>query len=80
MDFNSVHFQENVGEVGSRAMQRFLITSLIQQDGTKKTMIINDWQDVQDSKYRYIAIEDMGMIIIRIVIDDFFACEVVWEC
>jgi hypothetical protein len=77
--FNSVHFQHNVGEVGSRLLQRLLVVQLSIQDGDNIPFIINDWVDVQNDRYRYIAIDDMGKKIIRIVIDEFFACEVVWE-
>lgn len=81
--FNSPHFQETVGEVGSRNMQRLLVTQMTIQaeNGEQKnvSMLINDWIDVQVDKYRYIAIDDMGILIIRIVIAEFFACEVVWE-
>ena len=42
-------------------------------------MIINDWVDVQDGKYRFLAIDDMGQIVIRIVIAEYFACEVAWK-
>ncbi|WP_148639428.1 hypothetical protein [Aquimarina longa] len=81
--FNSVHFQQNFGEVGSRNMQRLLVTQMIvkSEDGKEKniSMVINDWIDVQDDLYRFIAIDDMGMLIIRIVIAEYFACEVAWE-
>lgn len=77
--FNSVHFQQNAGEVGSRSLQRLLVVQLSMQDGKKHSLLFNDWVDVQNDRYRYIAIDDMGRIIIRIVIDDFFGCEVVWE-
>lgn len=79
VEFNSVHFQENVGEIGSRSIQRFLVTTLTALDGRNINLIFNDWVDVQENRYRYIAIDDMGMIIIRIVIDEFFACEAIWE-
>ncbi len=79
VDFNSVHFQENVGEIGSRSMQRFLVTSLINKNGGQDNFIINDWLDVQDNKYRYITIDDQGMVIVRIVIDEIWGCEVAWE-
>lgn len=79
IDFESVHFQENVGEIGSRSMQRLMVTNIIMQDGSSMNMVINDWLDVQDDRYRYMAIDDMGMIIIRIVIDEFFGCEIIWE-
>jgi hypothetical protein len=42
-------------------------------------MVVNDWVDVQNDQYRYIAIDDMGTVIIRIVISEYYACEVGWE-
>lgn len=78
-DFYSAHFQENIGEVGSRSMQRLLVTSLINHNGKQDNFIINDWIDVQNNKYRYIAIDDMGMVIVRIVIDEIWGCEVAWK-
>ena len=82
-DFNAVHFQEIVGEIGSRNMQRLLVTQMTQmsENGTSKTinMIINDWLDVQDDLYRYLTINDMGSIVIRIVIAEYFACEIEWK-
>ncbi|WP_148285376.1 hypothetical protein [Flavobacterium sp. B17] len=79
IDFNSVHFQQNVGEIGSRSMQQLLVTTLINHNGENINVIINDWVDVQENKYRYIAIDDMGKIIVRIVFDELWGCEVVWE-
>ncbi len=81
--FHSVHFQHMTGEVGSRNMQRLMVTqmTITGEDGELKNidMLINDWVDVQDDQYRYIAIDDMSTSIIRIVIAEYFACEVVWE-
>lgn len=81
--FASVHFQQVVGEVGSRNMQRLLVTQMtIMSENDEQHnvgMLINDWIDVQDDQYRYIAIDDMGMLVIRIVIAEYFACEVAWE-
>lgn len=80
--FHSVHFQEIFGEVGSRNMQRLLVMQMPVQheNGEQRNlgMLINDWVDVQDNLYRYIAIDDMGMLIIRIVVAEYFACEVGW--
>jgi len=80
--FHSVHFQQILGEIGARNMQRLLVTQMIMQSETGEQknirMLINDWIDVQDNQYRYIAIDDMGVIIIRIVIAEYFACEVAW--
>lgn len=81
--FDSVHFQEVLGEVGSRNMQRLLVTQMTIRDENgelrKVDMIINDWVDVQDDRYRYQAIDDMGQVIIRIVIAEYLACEIIWE-
>jgi hypothetical protein len=80
--FNSVHFQQVFGEVASRNMQRLMVTQMIRlsENGEQQNlgMLINDWVDVQDNQYRFIAIDDMGQIIIRIVIAEYFACEVAW--
>jgi len=80
--FDSVHFQHTLGEVGSRNMQRQLVMqmTMLSEDGEQKYggMIINDWIDVQNERYRYNAIDDMGVQIIRIVIAEYFACEVAW--
>jgi len=80
--FHSVHFQEILGEIGSRNQQRLIVMQMTIPCGTGEQqnvgMLINDWIDVQDKSYRYIAIDDMGMLIIRIVIAEFYACEVSW--
>lgn len=60
-------------------MQRFLVTTFTQQDGNQNNFIINDWLDVQNNRYRYITIDDMGMIIVRIVIEEIWGCEIAWE-
>jgi hypothetical protein len=77
--FNSVHFQEMIGEDESRSMQRlFLMQMTCQMENGQHqntNLLINDWVDVQGHLYRYIAIEDMGLLIIRIVIAEYFAWE-----
>lgn len=81
-EFNAVHFQHIFGEIGSRNLQRLLVMQMAYptETGEKQNveMLVNDWIDVQDDHYRYIAIDDMGYLIIRIVIAEFFACEVGW--
>lgn len=80
--FNSAHFQQIFGEVGSRNMQRLMVMQMarLAENGEHQNigMIVNDWVDVQDDQYRYIAIDDMGVKIIRIVIAEFYGCEVAW--
>jgi hypothetical protein len=80
--FDSIHFQQVFGEVGSRNIQRLLVTQItrLNENGEQQNerMIFNDWIDVQDDRYRYIAIDDMGQIVIRVVVAEYLACEVAW--
>jgi hypothetical protein len=81
--FDSVHFQQVFGEVVSRNMQRLLVTQITRRNENGETqnevVIINDWIDVQNDRYRYIAIEDMDQIVIRVVVAEYLACEVAWR-
>lgn len=70
------------GEVGSRGMQRLLVTQLKLESTTGQAstmnLVINDWVDVQGGRYRYHASDDTGGVKIKIVIAEFLACEVSW--
>ncbi len=81
--FNLVYIQQIGGEIGSRNIQRLLVTQItrLDENGEQQNIeiIINDWIDVQDGKYRFLAIEDMGQIVIRIVIAEYFTCEIAWS-
>lgn len=81
--FDLAHYQQISGELGSRNMQRLLvmqITRLTEAGELQNVeMLINDWINVQDDRYRFLAIDDMSQILIRIVIAEYFACEVVWN-
>jgi hypothetical protein len=57
-------------EVGSRAMMRCLVA--------EGCMYRSDWIDVQSGRYRYFSLAE-GAAIIRIVLSEYLACEVVWE-
>lgn len=76
------HVQQMFGEVGSRGLQRQLVTELTMQSQTGETkklgLLINDWIDVQNGRYRYLAIDDGAEVRIKIVIGDYLACEVAW--
>ena len=82
-EFNSVHFQNTFGEVGSRGLRRMLVTQVVLPfktgERTELRLLVNDWVDVQEGCYRYLAIDDHGGIVIRIVIADYLACEVGWR-
>ena len=81
-DFDASHVIETFGEIGSRQSQRLFITqvSLTSATGEQSMLglVINDWLDVQDGCYRYLAIDDEGEIKIKIVIREYLACEVTW--
>jgi hypothetical protein len=82
--FDICDFPQTFGEIGSRGMQRLIITQLTMRSasGEMSTLslpIINDWIEVQTGRYRYIAIDYGSEIVIRIVIGEYLACEVVWE-
>jgi hypothetical protein len=80
--FDSPHQQQMFGEVGSRGIQRLLVTemTLRAKSGEESTMnlLFNNWVDVQDGHYRYLAVDDVGGIVIRIMIAEYLACEVAW--
>lgn len=81
--FETPHIVSVFGEVGSRSMQRMLVAQVALEstkDGTKKelNLILNDWVDVQEDRYRYLAIDDTAGIEIRLVIGEYLACKVCW--
>ncbi len=81
--FEASHFVQTFGEIGSRGLQRLLVTQLTLQSATGKLstvdVLINDWVDVQDGRYRYHAIADGHCVIVKIVIGEYLASEVTWE-
>jgi len=56
-------------ELGSRAMRRMLIAG---------SEVHSDWIEVQEGQYRYLAVTG-GELMIRIVIGEYLACEVIWD-
>lgn len=81
--FNAVHIQQLFGEIGSRNMQRMFAAEVMLKSESgaqeKLQVVVNDWVDVQEGRYRYLAIDDIHGVIIRIVISDYLACEVGWS-
>lgn len=80
--YEASHVVRTFGEIGSRGSQRLLVTevALESANGEKRKMglLINDWLDVQDGRYRYLVIDESGEIRIKIVIGEYLACEVLW--
>lgn len=82
-DFDSAHVQQLFGEIGSRNYQRLQVAQVTLQSEAGElhqvAVLINDWINVQDDRYRYLAIDDVGELVIRIVVSEYLACEVVWR-
>jgi hypothetical protein len=81
--YNASHVVQLFGEVGSRGLQRLLVTQFVVRSGDGRdsmlSLLINDWVDVQDGRYRHLAIDDCGAVKIRIVIAEYLACEITWS-
>ena len=80
--FNAPYIPQLFGEVGSRGMQRTLLTTLTLEgpngERSEVPLFFNDWIEVQEGRYRYLAIDDADGIRVKIVISEYLACEVVW--
>lgn len=81
--FDAAHVQQMFGEVGSRGLQRMQAVQMVLQsekgEGAQSGFLLNDWVDVQDGYYRYLTIDDVGGLVIRIVVAEYLACEVAWR-
>lgn len=81
--FESCEVTPMYGEIGSRGMQRMLVAQFDFQSrsGEKQTggMMINDWVDVQQGRYRYHATDFGDLIRIKFVISEYLACVVEWK-
>ena len=71
------HFEEvptsSAGrEVGTRAMQRIAVLA------AWNTTVDYGWIEVQPKRYRYFAVADGAQIMVRIVVGEYLACEVIW--
>lgn len=81
--YDAPHLIQVLGEIGSRGSRRELVTQLLLQSPTGElltlNMLINNWIDVQEGRYRYLAVDDTEGASIRMVIAEFLACEVSWR-
>ena len=68
--FASYHLNK-LPEVGSRSLQNLLIRG--------NDTVHSHWTIVQDNNYKYSVIDDMGLLIVRIVVWDYLAIEVIWD-
>ncbi len=63
-------------EVGSRMMQRALI---VHRPGDSQEVYFDSWQDVQDGVYRYAVSQESDGILVRMVLREYIAAEVLWD-
>lgn len=81
--FDAFHVVQTFGEIGSRSTQRMQVMQVTlksAQTGELATqgLLVNDWVDVQEGRYRYLTSDDRGEIRVKIVIREYLACEVIW--
>jgi hypothetical protein len=80
--YEASHVTPLLGEIGSRRMQRLLVTQVTLESsmGQSSTLrlLVNDWIEVQDGRYRYLAADEAGAVRIKIVIGEYLACDVSW--
>jgi hypothetical protein len=82
-EFDAGHFPGLLPEVGSRASQRIMAVqpTLTAQAGRVISLpgfAMQDWQEVQDKRYSYLATADGSEIRVRIVIGGYMGCDVRW--
>ena len=81
--FDAPHLPEMYSEVGSRGLQRVQVVQMTLQgpggESRVAAFLINDWIDVQDGRYRYLAIDECNRLDIRLVIGEYLAAQVLWE-
>ncbi|WP_254972836.1 hypothetical protein [Cyanobium sp. Candia 9D4] len=82
-EFDAPEVVTLIGEIGSRGMQRLKVAEIkmVSPSGeeTRQQIILNDWIEVQQQRYRYLASDQAGIISIRMVIGEYLAAEVTWE-
>lgn len=81
--FEDVHMSNLYPEVGSRAMQRMAVAqfTFASLDGTEQQhheILLNDWIEVQEGQYRYLAYEDHSGVHVKIVISEYLYCYACW--
>lgn len=80
--FDAPQIVDLFGEVGSRGMQRMVVTHVaaVDQEGDTRSFdfLINEWVDVQEGSYRYFAAEGPNGVLVRFVIAEYLAAEVWW--
>ena len=82
-EFDAPEITEQIGEVGSRNIQRMYILDTVLCSPTGElvntSLVVNDWVEVQEGIYRYHAIHSHEGVTIKIVLYEYIACELFWK-
>ncbi|PVB76066.1 hypothetical protein CUR65_10480 [Salmonella enterica subsp. enterica serovar Legon] len=82
-DFESDRFAYILSEVGSRNSQKILVidTKMVSQENKELhiPIFITPWIDVQEGRYRYFVDDSSDDIVVKFVIGEYLACEVIWS-
>ena len=74
--FENVPHGSGWPEVGSRIMQRALVVHSL---GDSQEVYFDSWQDVQDDVYRYAVAQVSDGLLVRMVLREYLAAEVLWD-
>lgn len=82
-NFDAAHVGGAINEIGSRNSQRLLTIQFLLQsqkgEPLPMNLLVNDWVEVQNGRYRYQAIDELEVVRIKIVLAEYLACEVIWN-
>ena len=82
-NFDAAHVDGVINEIGSRNSQRLLVTQFLLEAGKGEplsmNLLVNDWVEVQNGRYRYQAIDGPEIVRIKMVLAEYLACEVIWN-
>ena len=74
--FENVPHSTGWPEVGSRMMQRAFIVHHMEDS---QEIYFDCWQDVQDGVYRYAVSQVSDRILVRMVLREYLAAEILWD-
>lgn len=83
--FDGPRIVQTFGEIGSRAVSRMMVVQPNFSSNSGETlqtlppMVISDWLSVQEARYRFLAIDTGGEVVVSIVIAEYLAARVTWS-
>ncbi|MFA5862743.1 MAG: hypothetical protein WDA16_13715 [Candidatus Thermoplasmatota archaeon] len=81
-EFDSAHFPHLLPEIGSRATQRMMVVQAAISGSNGQVairpMLMQDWIDVQEDRYSYLATDDGAGVRVRLLVGGYLACDIRW--